>query len=154
MRKEFYMSNLSNKLTQEHHPLFPSGEWEGFYTMQMGPGAEQHKMQFTLNFKNHIVKGAGGDDVGSFSWKGKYDTEELVCNMTKFYQTHTVDYKGEVDENGIWGVWTIDQFSSGGFHIWPKKQKGNTAKAEKKVKKRKMVQKVSAPKTKTKKLGA
>lgn len=116
----------------EQHPLFPSGEWEGFYTYAMGPDAEQHKMDFFLNFRNGIVTGGGGDDVGSFSWKGAYDTEELYCTMAKSYQAHTVSYQGNVDENGIWGTWQLNEWMTGGFHIWPKGQEANKAIAKKK----------------------
>ena len=55
---------------QEIHPLFPSGEWEGFYTYEMRPKADRHEMHSMLDFKNNMVKGSGGDDVGRFSWKG------------------------------------------------------------------------------------
>lgn len=113
------MSTLKDTISQETHPLFPSGIWEGFYTYQMGPDADQHNMHFSLNFKNEIITGSGSDDVGGFSWRGIYDRERMVCSITKAYATHTVDYLGNVDENGIWGTWTIN-WMKGGFHIWPK----------------------------------
>ncbi len=50
--------------------------------------------------------------------------------MTKFYATHTVFYDGQVDENGIWGTWTIGGYFSGGFHIWPKAEAENEAAIE------------------------
>ena len=104
----------------ETHPLFPSGPWEGFYTYHMGPDAHRHHMHFTLSFDAGIVTGGGGDDVGGFSWRGHYDKAALTCDMVKHYATHTVLYQGQVDENGIWGVWRIGDNFSGGFHIWPK----------------------------------
>jgi hypothetical protein len=106
---------------QEDHPLFPSGEWEGFYTYAMGSQADQHKMHFLLSFKDNRVSGSGADDVGSFYWEGSYSKERMDCVLTKYYPTHSVFYKGQVDENGIWGTWEID-FYTGGFHIWPKAQ--------------------------------
>ncbi len=109
------MSNTS----QESHPLFPSGEWEGFYTYAMGSGADQHAMHLFLSFKNNAITGGGRDDVGSFTYKGSYSTEQLDCIMTKYYSTHSVSYVGQVDENGIWGMWRLYGLS-GGFHIWPK----------------------------------
>lgn len=113
----------------ETHPLFPSGEWEGFYTYSMGSEADQHPMQFSLEFRDQLVSGGGSDDVGGFAWKGRYDTKALTCQMTKYYSTHNVDYNGQVDENGIWGTWTI-RWMKGGFHIWPKKKGEEAAASE------------------------
>lgn len=106
--------------SEELHPLFPSGDWEGFYKypyafMQSG------QMAFFLNFKAGLVTGGGSDPVGAFTWKGSYDTKALTCQMTKQYSSHTVSYTGHVDENGIWGTWQIGSYTKGGFHIWPKK---------------------------------
>ncbi len=105
----------------ESHPLFPSGEWEGFYTYEFGPGAQRHWMSFVLRFQDGSITGEGTDDIAFFMWQGSYDTVSLNSIMTKSYPSHKVDYKGNVDENGIWGTWRI-RFSHGGFHIWPKKQ--------------------------------
>lgn len=113
------MGKVESNQPSEMHPLFPSGEWEGFYTYVMGPDADKHRMQCMLTFKNGTVAGGGSDDIGSFTWKGSYDTEQLLCTMTKQYRTHSVFYQGQVDENGIWGTWKV-QRSNGGFHIWPK----------------------------------
>ena len=104
----------------EKHPLFPSGEWEGFYTHAFGPHARRHMMSFALTFKNKTVSGSGIDDVNRFIWRGHYDTEKLRCWMQKRYPSHTVFYDGYVDQNGIWGSWEIPPYSRGGFHIWPK----------------------------------
>lgn len=113
------MSDSTN--IQETHPLFPSGDWEGFYTYHQGPDAHRHMKQFTLEFRDKVAAGRGSDDVGAFRWKGVYDTETLRCHLTKFYTTHTVEYDGYVDENGIWGKWTL-HWLSGGFHFWPVKR--------------------------------
>ena len=126
------MNNLDKKTTQETHPLFPSGEWEGFYTYSFGPSADQHKMAFFLDFQNNLVKGTGSDDVGGFFWEGSYDKESLTCKVIKSYATHTVSYRGHVDENGIWGTWEM-AFLKGGFHIWPK---GNEESKQRKAKKK------------------
>ncbi len=123
------MNKIKNKTTEEMHPLFPSGAWEGFYIYHMGPDASQHKMSFSLNFKEGIILGSGRDNVGGFSWRGTYDQEKLNCEMVKSYATHTVDYHGRVDENGIWGIWNIG-FYKGGFHIWPKSNEENEAQEE------------------------
>ncbi len=115
----------------ETHALFPSGEWEGFYTHEYGPNAQRHMMSFTLHFQSNIVTGSGSDEVAIFRWEGSYDTTELWCKMTKRYTSHTVFYDGHVDENGIWGTWNIWNFTKGGFHIWPKASAENLAAKEK-----------------------
>ena len=109
----------------EEHSFFPSGEWEGFYTYNYGSAGAKHPMSFILKFSQGIVKGVGNDDIGTFTWKGAYDTKEMTCHMTKFYtnRSHTVFYNGLVDENGIWGQWRIHAMGTGGFHIWPKGHK-------------------------------
>ena len=110
----------SNIEQQETHPLFPSGEWEGFYTYSANGGGEQCKMVFSLDFKDGTVSGRGSDNIGGFKWLGEYNTGQLWCRMIKQYARHIVYYDGHVDENGIWGTWTIPPLSKGGFHIWPK----------------------------------
>jgi hypothetical protein len=120
------MNPFASKEFQETHVLFPSGEWEGFYTYFFGPDADRHYMYFNLDFKNKEVSGRGSDSVGTFTWRGSYDTESLRCTMLKLYMgAHSVFYDGRVDENGIWGTWTIEGYFKGGFHIWPKKQDEN-----------------------------
>lgn len=101
----------------ETHPLFPSGEWEGFYVYAWSK--EQHKMSCHLDFKNGVITGSGGDDINAFTWHGRYDVETFVCQLVKQYANYEVYYDGRADENGIWGIWRI-MFSNGGFHIWPK----------------------------------
>lgn len=100
------------------HPLFPSGEWKGFYTYRMGPGGDKHEMQFLFEFQDGQISGMGSDPVGAFTWKGSYQLKALIVNMTKSYPTHWVEYQGHVDENGIWGTWTLSGLK-GGFHVWP-----------------------------------
>jgi hypothetical protein len=128
----------SNQAKCETHPNLPSGEWEGFYCYNHTP--EQHKMASELSFINTSVKGSGTDDVSPFRWTGTYSLEDFKTSLSKIYSTHTVFYKGNIDENGIWGTWEMrydfSQFSPlmiaaiketykndmiGGFHIWPKK---------------------------------
>ena len=132
-----------NETKTERHPLLPSGDWEGFYCYHYSP--EQHKMFIELNLTNGIVSGSGIDDVAPFTWSGSYDLEKFKLQMTKKYHSHEVFYKGDIDENGIWGIWEIvHDFSNippelvghikaafkneitGGFHIWPKKQESNS----------------------------
>ncbi len=135
----------------ELHDLFPSGEWEGFYCY--GDSNEQHKMAVDLFFQNGIVSGSGSDDIATFCWKGNYDLTTFKVSMTKIYPSHQIFYKGDADENGIWGMWeniddikkatemfdrdTIDKHMpsfkfivKGGFHIWPKGKNKNKNSAE------------------------
>jgi hypothetical protein len=107
--------------SSETNALFPSGDWEGFYLYSFGQHCSRHMMYFSLEFQNDEVHGTGGDDIGAFQWAGHYDTDKMECHMIKHYATHRVIYDGKVDENGIWGTWTIPPFGKGGFHIWPKK---------------------------------
>ncbi len=124
----------------ETHQFLPSGEWEGFYCYNDTPA--QHKMFIELTFKEGKISGSGTDDVAPFTWKGDYDLNSFKIRMMKTYPTHQIYYKGDADENGIWGMWEdltdlSKQFSPemiqklkevfkdkirGGFHIWPKKQ--------------------------------
>ena len=102
------------------HPLFPSGDWEGFYTYTDGPQARKHEMHCQLNFGGGKVHGVGSDDVGPFSWKGTYNKQAMECKMVKTYRKEKpVNYEGHVDENGIWGLWNINGVHSGGFHLRP-----------------------------------
>jgi len=103
----------------ETHPLFPSGDWDGFYTYVKGPQAKRHPMPCSLNFLAGKITGNGNDEVGTFSWRGTYDTKRLQVDMVKVYLTHEVRYRGFADENGIWGSWALGT-SGGGFHLWPK----------------------------------
>ncbi len=109
---------------QEQDPLFPSGEWEGFYTYEYGPGASRHPMSCLLHFSAGRVVGEGVDLVGMYVWAGQYDRLAKTCNMRKQYLgAHSVEYQGHADETGIWGNWNIRNELKGGFHIWPIKNK-------------------------------
>jgi hypothetical protein len=77
----------------------------------------------TLDFSNGSVTGSGSDPVGTYSWTGTYDTKAGTCSLIKTYPgSHSVEYSGDADENGIWGKWMIKRYSAGEFHIWPKKK--------------------------------
>ncbi len=120
----------------ETHPFLPSGEWEGFYCYDNTP--LQHKMFIELTFKKGKISGSGIDDIDPFTWKGDYSLDTFKIAMIKTYSTHTVNYQGDIDENGIWGMWNFTESSReyrGGFHIWPKKQKSeeNSEALEEKI---------------------
>jgi len=132
------LDDLLNNSELEKHPLLPSGAWEGFYCYNHSP--QQHRMSIDLLFAEMKVSGSGIDDVAPFTWTGKYNVETYKLEMTKHYQSHKVWYRGDIDENGIWGMWeiahdysrfthqqtqfvktTLKNVITGGFHIWPKK---------------------------------
>lgn len=122
-----------NTLSKETHPLFPSGEWTGFYKYKGGFDNKRHVMSFVLNFQSSLVTGSGGDDVGPFNWEGQYDVKALKCKMVKYYFSHVVHYDGHADENGIWGTWKISDYCTGEFHIWPIPRLADAIEAEEKI---------------------
>ena len=98
--------------------LFPSGPWTGFY--QYGP-RDKHAMDLSLAFNNGRMTGDGGDDVGRFTIKGRYDSSSRECFWMKTYPgSHVVFYWGYREGKGIWGRWEIAMDCHGGFHIWPR----------------------------------
>jgi len=130
------MNTHFNQEESESNPYLPSGWWDGFYCYDQSP--RQHKMSSELFFSRGRVTGSGSDDVSPFEWNGHYNLEEYKIKLSKSYATHTVKYRGDIDENGIWGTWEIVQDYSkypqhivatyreafkkeiiGGFHIWP-----------------------------------
>ncbi len=122
-------------MTKEENKFLPSGEWEGFYCYPVKN--EQHKMTLELHFSKNKITGSGSDDVGNFYWEGIYDLDVFKATLDKYYLKHSINYFGDIDENGIWGYWLnnmsnfpadmtemITQYqkdNKGGFHIWPKK---------------------------------
>lgn len=113
----------------ENHPLFPSGDWDGFYTYSYGPTAKRCQMPSMFTFEAGKITGSGNDEVGFFNWQGTYDLSSLSCRLTKTYPSHSVEYLGNADENGIWGTWEVSGLK-GGFHLWPRE---NSQVVEKKV---------------------
>lgn len=124
---------MNNK---ETHHLLPSGSWSGFYCYKKN--STRHRMDCELIFQDSTITGCGTDDVAPYTWKGTYNLETFKAKLTKSYATHQVFYEGDIDENGIWGFWELnetipkgfgaeaskkiwDTFCTGGFHIWPKK---------------------------------
>lgn len=98
--------------------LFPSGEWTGFYVQN----GERHRQDLVLTFGNGFVRGSGGDGVGGFGIRGRYDAATLEVVWTKVYLgAHSVYYRGFREGKGIWGTWEIGSYCRGGFQIWPKR---------------------------------
>ena len=131
--------NPSSHNSSEPHPYFPSGDWEGFCNDPRG-GGKKGDMTMTLEFAGGRITGAGSDPVGAYTWTGSYDTKAGTCSIKKTYPgRHSVQYKGNADENGIWGNWSIwIILARGDFHIWPKRKgagdKGEEEKEEAAVK--------------------
>lgn len=123
----------------ESHKFLPTGQWEGFYCYNDSPA--QHRMRTNLRFRNNKVAGTGIDDIDPFKWIGTYDLDNFKISKTKIYATHEIAYSGDIDENGIWGIWNNAEDLSrlspeireiiatffkdklkGGFHICPVKK--------------------------------
>jgi hypothetical protein len=99
--------------------LFPSGPWTGFYNYAPG---DKHRMDLQLEFSNGNISGAGADDVGRFTIRGRYDAANRECWWTKTYPgSHDVFYRGFREGKGVWGTWEIGAIR-GGFHIWPRSE--------------------------------
>ncbi len=104
---------------------FSSGPWAGFYVYSWGL---KEPMDLSLSFRDGLVSGSGGDPVGDFLIKGRYDRESMDIWWTKAYPgSHDVFYKGCRDRHGIWGTWELGLGARGGFHIWPKGQGGGVS---------------------------
>lgn len=98
---------------------FPSGPWVGYF-LQLGV---QSRTELGLTFTNGVITGTGGDWVGPFVLRGRYQTSDGKCWWTKRYLgKHEVAYQGWAESRGIWGLWEIPLIGRGGFHIWPKGQ--------------------------------
>lgn len=102
-------------------PDFPSGDWVGYY--QQGGG--RRRMDLRLTFAGGRVRGTGGDSVGEFSIRGRYDAVTHEVTFHKHYvRAHDVYYRGFRDgaARGIWGTWEIALEECSGFHIWPRSE--------------------------------
>ena len=108
---------------------FPSGPWTGFYNY--GGPEDRHRMDIHLTFARGGIAGEGGDDIGPFMVRGRYDAATKDCHWTKTYLgRHDVFYRGCRDAHGIWGTWEIPPWAKGGFHIWPRAQGGSGVSAK------------------------
>jgi hypothetical protein len=103
----------------ETDPRFPSGPWTGYFLQpEFPPG--KHMMEMLLTFRNGQMTGEGRDWVGPFIIQGSYSVQDGKCHWTKkILDKHDVAYKGFNEGKGIWGVWEISGYGTGGFHIWP-----------------------------------
>ena len=63
----------------EQHPHLPSGYWTGFYVYYHSQ--ERHEMLLMLDFINGNISGNGQDDVGAFTFEGRYDLTSMTCRF-------------------------------------------------------------------------
>jgi len=109
-------------------PLFPSGQWTGFYNYRPG---DRHRMDLRLTFAQGNMSGDGDDDIGRFLIQGRFDAANRECYWTKSYLgAHDVFYRGFREGKGIWGTWEINVFGHGGFRIWPRHAGEGEAESE------------------------
>jgi hypothetical protein len=107
----------NQKPSCETDDRFPSGPWSGYFLQYN----VQSRTELVLTFVNGVISGTGGDWVGPFVIRGRYETSDGKCWWTKRYLgRHEVAYQGWSEGRGIWGLWEIPRIGRGGFHIWPK----------------------------------
>ncbi|MBC8064365.1 MAG: hypothetical protein H7Y17_06010 [Chlorobia bacterium] len=94
-----------------------SGPWVGFWIQ----GLVRGNMGLRLSCKSGKIVGSGTDRVGSFKISGRYLISGKV-EFTKRYTWHSVHYKGQWDDQMIYGDWVIDFEDSGLFEIWPESE--------------------------------
>lgn len=96
----------------------PSGEWTGFYVENHRK--ERSWMHLYLQIGGGQIDGEGTDYVGPWSIQGHYDLSRSQCDWIKTYLgKHQVQYRGQITESGIQGIWNIRGRNQGPFHIWP-----------------------------------
>ena len=101
----------------ESDQRLPTGQWTGFFLDTRL--SRRGWMHLYLEFAEGKLKGEGTDFVGPWLAEGQYDTKLGTCVWAKRYVgAHQVNYRGNIDQNGIVGVWEIGPIT-GEFHIWP-----------------------------------
>lgn len=94
-----------------------NSEWEGHY-FQNG---QNHAMKFEMSFNpDGSITGSGTDNVGDFSWSGKY-VGKSVDAIKQYTGKHLVEYKGDMfkeDKKVVFdGEWTIPNCCSAAFTL-------------------------------------
>ena len=95
--------------------VMPSGSWTGFYEQR----GRQFPQELVLEFADGIVRGDGGDVLGSFTVDGEYriDAGAVRIGWIKTYDgAHSVLYLGVLDAGRLRGTWHIGR-TSGGFAL-------------------------------------
>jgi hypothetical protein len=70
-----------------------------------------------LTFSGGKIEGHGLDPVGRFLIAGRVDHHDIW--MIKRYFTHQVEFCGSPEAEGISGEWSIPDFATGPFRVWP-----------------------------------
>lgn len=80
-------------------------------------------MRLNLTFEvDGSIDGEGGDDVGRFNIRGRFDRQTSSARWTKAYiGRHQVEYAGLYCARSICGDWELSKLT-GGFWIWPASQ--------------------------------
>ena len=106
------------------------GRWRGWYAYA-GNGLH-HPMELRLSQKADRVTGAGSDDIGQFTVRGRC-ADDGNLSWLKSYLTHSVDYEGRCQGRFIRGAWRLAG-ATGTFCLWPDGSKPGAveAKAQKK----------------------
>jgi hypothetical protein len=114
-----------NASINESDPRFPSGVWIGWFKQ-----LRRFSMQVDMTFRNGTIVATGADEqIGKFTFTGRYSLEDGRCSWTKVYkmrpESHSqVHYNGFNEGKGIWGGWEFPSLKSlahghGGFCLWP-----------------------------------
>ena len=105
-------------------PDFRSGPWTGYWL----EGGVRFRQDLALRFLRGAVTGEGIDTVGRFRIEGQYDVETRGVSWAKaYFGAYSVTCRGFGEASGIWGVWESET-RRGGFHVWPKPDKGERHK--------------------------
>jgi hypothetical protein len=117
-------ANVENS-SNESDPRFPSGVWIGWFKQ-----LRKFSMQVDMTFRNGAIVATGTDEqIGKFTYTGRYSLDDGRCSWTKVYQSRPhasaqVDYNGFNEGKGIWGDWEFPELKNfahghGGFCLWP-----------------------------------
>lgn len=93
-----------------------NGRWRGWYAY--GSGGAHHPMELALTIKGAELRGAGMDDIGTFTVLGTWADDGARVTWLKSYPTHSVDYAGAYDGRFIRGGWRLGS-GAGTFCLWP-----------------------------------
>jgi hypothetical protein len=94
-----------------------NGKWIGFYNYDSE--SARHNMEMSLSVSGSTIVGIGTDDISRFRILGTVIGENI--NWIKSYDTHSIEYRGCLENGKIWGTWSGGFLMQGGFMLWPRK---------------------------------